>query len=157
MLPAFQVLPGSTKPRRENGTAEVMPLGTCSAPTPQCLENFIPCPYSPIPPLLSQLVTLPSLHAHFFHADVTVVQAIIHWKISFHPPQTSKLIPNYLTNLSVRSKCPQCLGVFGFGILIQALSRENTERSLCFNSSSKWCYCRNVLPETNICLQTWWD
>lgn len=95
-----------------------MPLGTCSAPTPLASAwKTLSLAHIHLFLLFCLLVTL-SLHAHFFHADVTVVQAIVHWKISFHPPQTSKLIPNYLTNPSVRSKCPQCLGVFG--ILTQA-------------------------------------
>ena len=86
----------------------------------QCLENFIPLPCIPLHSPLSQLVMLPFSHAHSFHADITIMQAVTHWKIFFPPPQISKLIPNYLANLSIRSKCPQHLGVSGFGILIQA-------------------------------------
>lgn len=47
----------------------------------QCLENFIPLPdiHSPLSPLVMLLCS----HARSFPADITVTQAVMHWKISF--------------------------------------------------------------------------
>lgn len=49
----------------------------------QCLENFIPLPCIPPHSPQSRLVMLPFSHARSFHADITITQAVTHWKISF--------------------------------------------------------------------------